>query len=318
MIEFAHDDFFTLKNRKKKNYLKTGICTKDNIIQHPNFPFDAMPGGGYARSIQMEIEYEEPMNRRNVEWASNVHIMPNELYHQKFRLKQVMDVSLLQDFMDECLNFFTLNAFPDEILWYETGYWSIKDCRNQFMGMGLNTLEHAIQNMNTSVITFCLANRDSVIIIHSNLKNGKSPVTDIDIYITNAFLPFTEVADIYRNGIKRLHKAINLKTEFILESALHFQYSLRCSFQLNVKAFVMMESYPVLIVIKNPVRNRRRLASLNFIIVPNMGGYSKNSTNPKRKFWLRVDQWRFEDTDIFEFFLIPWLNLFGANGMTAK
>ena len=311
MIDFVHDSFFTLANKETQDYIEIGSCTESNVILHPNFSFDPTPGGGYARNIEMEIIYEEPTKREHPKLDNNIQIMPNELYHQKFRTRQAIDPAFLRDFIEGCKDFFALNAFPDEILWYETGYWSIKDCRKQFMGIGVNALEQCHQTISADMVMFCLANRDSIVILHGSLnKNSKTPATDIDIYTTNAFLPFTEVADLYRSSIRKLRKVENLTTEFILESTIHSQYSPRCLFPLHPKAFVMMESYPVLAVIENPTRKSTQpLASLERIIGPVIGGFMEGgSANSKRRFWLRINQWKLDDITLFEFFFMPFQN----------
>ena len=301
MFNFIHDDFFTLSNKKRQNYMKVGICGKDNIIQHPNLPFDPTPGGGYARNIELEMLYEDPQRSNPIE------IIPNEMYHQKFRVKHALNPFFLLDFMQGCLEQFDTIAFHDEILWFDTGYWSIKDCKNQFMGMDINALKEAIEAVVSGTISYCLANRDSIVIIHGPFgENSKSAMTNIDIFATNAFLPFTEVADIYRSGVKKLVRAKSLKEELIAETALHFRYSFGYLFSLYPKAFVMMDSYPVLTIIKNPVKKKcaRTLMSLDLIIGSIRGGFRESDiANSRSKFWLGVDQWKLTDISIFDFSL---------------
>lgn len=308
MIDFFHDEFFTSSKQEKHDFVKTRFWGRDNVIQHPNFSFDPRTGAGYAQSIEMEIEYEEPTKLQRPVWGNNVPIMPNELYHQKLRTRRAVDIAFLRDFIEGCIDFFALNAFPDETLWYATGYWSIKGRRNQFMGIGIKTLERCNQAIDGDKIAFCLANRDSIVVIHGNLRKPKAFNSYIDIYATNAFLPFTEIVDIYRSGTRRLHDVESLKTEFVPESALHSNYSPKCLFPLHPSAFVMMESCPIFAATENPCkRSAPPLGSLSLVIGSIMGGFKEdNSVDPKRRFRLRVSQWKLDGVTIFEFFFIPF------------
>ena len=300
MIELAHDDFFTLTDKRKLNYLKISTQANSNIIQHPSFPFDPTPGGGYGRNLQMEVEYEEPAESQFPEWSNRFELMPNEIYHQKFRLGQLLDFAFVQNFMEGCLDAFASIAFPNEIFWYDTGYWSSRHRRDLFIGIGLDTLESAFETLDSDMFTCCLANRDSTAIIQGVLK--KNPVISIDIYVTNAFLPFTEVADVFRSSIRSLGADKSLKEEFILEATMHFRYSVNNLFTIRPKAFVMMESYPILAVIENPAgKVAEPLSSLDLIIGSALGAFDEDGSVSKENFRLRVDQWVFGDTNLFQF-----------------
>ena len=303
MIEFAHDDLFTLTDKRKLSCMKISTQAKCNIIQHPSFRFDPTPGGGYGRNLQMEIEYEEPAESQFPEWDNRFELMPNEIYHQKFRLGQLLDFAFIRNFMEGCLDAFASIAFPDEIFWYETGYWSSRHRRDLFIGIGLNTLESAFETIDSDMFTCCLANRDSTVIIHGVLK--KNPMISVDIYVTNAFLPFTEVADVFRSSIRTLGTGKSLKEEFIPEATMHSRYSVNSLFTIRPKAFVMMDSYPVLAVIENPaMKVAQPLSSLNLIMGSVLGGFVENDFVSKRNFRLRVDQWTFGDTSLFQFFFV--------------
>jgi hypothetical protein len=138
----------------------------------------------------------------------------------------------LRLFVKNCIKFFSLNAFADEILWFDTGYWCIENDQKQFMGIGLNSLEKAVKKTKSSRFMICLANRDSVVVIQSPISEGENKLdaTIVDAYSTNAYLPFAEVADIYRQGLKSTCDYKILKNEFILESSLHHGYAKKTSF----------------------------------------------------------------------------------------
>lgn len=296
----------------------------ERIVQHPYVPFDPTPGGGYARCIELERLYEEPRNLYYKEPNQGFQVMPNQLFHEKFRMHDNIELVFLQDFMNGCLNFFTLTALPDEILWHDTGYWSIRKGENQFMGMGLNSLDKAIEETKSDEILFCLSNRDSIIILHGTLKGkSSSSVTYIDAYSTNAFLPFAEVADIYRNGLKSIGNVENVKAEFILESALHSRFSQNRVFVPHVEALVMMNDIPVLATIRNPMRMKAcSITALDYILVATGGTDLKSRPTDFR---LIVDQWTFENGMVFQFYLrefekmkFSFLEAFGKISKTQK
>jgi hypothetical protein len=313
LIDFIHDDFFTLPNNRRRNYLKMGRCGKENVIQHPNFPFDPTPGGGYARYIELEMQYEEP------KYSKQVELNRNEIYHQRFQVERVVDYCFLQDFMQGCLDYFASFSLPDEILWFETGYWSVKDCKSQFAGMSIDALREIGEIVSRGALAYCLANRDSIIIVRGPFGAHPKPiVSNIDIYVTNAFLPFAEVADIYRNGIKKLGQARCLKEELIDETIIHSRYSSEHLLSLKPRAFVMMyvrrEAYPVLTIVQNPLKAKQPLASLDLLM--GLSGYGFDED--ERKFELRVDHWRLEETSVFEFFFTPSYNSLLSNSLLSE
>lgn len=304
MIEFTHDDFFTLLDGKKLNHMKISTHAKSIVILHPKFPFDPNPSGGYARNLEMEIQYEEPVRHQYTIWDNRFEIMPNEIYHQEFRLDQLLDFAFVQNFVEGCLEAYSSIAISDEMFWYDTGYWSSRCHDDQFIGIGINTLEKAFRTIESDMFICCLANRDSIVMIQgSPRENSKNPMTSVNTYVTNAFLPFTETADIFRSSIRMLGECRNLKEEFILETAIHSRYPLGDLFSVHPRAFVMMESYPVLAVIENPARQASQLlTSLDLMMGTISGGFTGNDLVSEKKFRLRVDEWALGNTNLFQFF----------------
>jgi hypothetical protein len=321
MIEFFHDDFFTLPDKMKQECIRVSKQIESIIIQHPYFPFDPTPSGGYARSVELEIEYEEPAKHEFHGFDSNVRIMPNEVYHQRFRKDGILDYAFVEDLVENCRDSFSLTAISDDILWHETGYWSILYADGQYAGIGLNALKSAFETTKGGKIAWCAANRDSIVTIQGDcIKNS---IIDVDMYTTNAFLPFTEIADVFRSGLSRIGCCNCVREDLILESAMHSKYSFGRQFSLQPRAFVMMESYPVLVCINNPAKQTPRvpqvLSKLDLLIGATMGGFVENNCSSNRRFSLRVENWILGDINLYQFYFVQemsYSNLLKAIGLT--
>ena len=306
MIEPLHDNFFTFPNKKKSQWIRISTKAKSDIVLHPNFSFDPTPGGGYAQDIELEFLYEDPARNDFPMWNNFPEVVPNQIFHQEFDIELPLDSSLVGSFVSYCLESFASIASPDETFWYETGYWTAKHRQDLFMGMGLTSLRHAFKQLE-GVFSCCLANRDSIVMIKGDPKNS---ATIIDLYITNAFLPFTEVADIFRESVRKLSKYKSLIEELILEATIHSRHSFENQFLIRPKAVVLQESYPVLAMIENPVKqNSQAFDSLEYIIGSTSGGLLDTDFAESKTFELRVDQWNLKDTNLFQFFFVRKGNL---------
>ena len=213
MLELIHKPYFCMPDGTTKSFFRMETAPEGElIVQHPYFHFDFEGLEVYRE--EYEIEY------RN-----------DELILDFIRLSE--EYSALED---------------DEVLWYHTGYWSIRDGTDLYIGSGEYAIQDTKSNLASGELAFCLDANDFCVLIKCNVKDSHQhgPVI-IDIYGSNLWRPFVEILDPFRKAITILAK----------------QYGVN---QLNIEQNAKIEAAPF------KFRGKRRII-VPFAIAPTWEGY---------------------------------------------
>jgi hypothetical protein len=181
MIERFHDDFFELESGEKAPFFEfPAPKSKKIIVQHSFIPFDPLGGG---------LDY-----------------LPRLIYNKTIQVVDYKgDVTFIDLFEKHAEQKACLKK--DYILWWWTGYWTILKNKQYFIGSGLDSLKNAIGGFGNGKASYCLSNRDSIIIINFEFNRGLIENGIIfDFFITNAYLPYVETINPFLIAIAEIGK----------------------------------------------------------------------------------------------------------------
>lgn len=180
MIKRFHEDFFALESGEKTPFFEfPAPKSKKIIVQHTYIPFDPLGGG---------LDY-----------------LPRLIYNKTIQVDYKGDVTFIEVFENHSEQKACLRV--DHILWYWTGYWTVLKNGKYFMGSGLVSLKNAIGDFDQGKASYCLSNRDSIIIINFEFNKGLIDKEIVfDFYLTNAFLPYVETINPFLIAIAEIGK----------------------------------------------------------------------------------------------------------------
>jgi hypothetical protein len=167
MIKRFHEDFFELESGEKAPFFKfPAPKSKKMIVQHCFIHFDPLGGG---------LDY-----------------LPRLIYNKTIQVDYKGNVTFIDIF--ENLAEQKACKKKDYTLWWWTGYWTVLRNKQYFIGSGLESLKNAIGGFGHGKASYCLSNRDSIIIINFEFNNGIIEKGGIvfDFLVTNAYLPYIE------------------------------------------------------------------------------------------------------------------------------
>jgi hypothetical protein len=162
-----HDSFFVMPNGSRSPYFK--LQTDQDrvvVIQDPYFGFD-------FESYQV-VKEEYSFRSTN----------------RKF----------ISDFIKGC----EVNArlVKDQVLWAFTGYWSVKNGNDLYIGLGVEALYSTLSEIHSGRLAFCLDNTDFCIFIKKDIED--SALLWIDIYASAVFRPWVEILEPFRRTIDQM------------------------------------------------------------------------------------------------------------------
>jgi hypothetical protein len=236
VIEGTYENYFYYPDGSTKSYfrMKT-LCTEEIVIQHPLPTFDPLS---------------------------------DQIYREEYILKYPNN-SLVPDFIR--LTEDNSNIGEDEILWYNTGYWSILDVDYQYIGCGESALLDTMENIQRGKLVFCLCSRDFIMFIKSVITEGQtSGKSSIDIFCANSWLPFVEVIDPFRKVLRIMGEAHLSGTEKMSYSSIRTRISLRNNKNIMIPCAIM------------PVGERiaREKKAIGLAVIPNdFGSFEMDSVN---------------------------------------
>ncbi len=180
MIKRFHEDFFERESGEKTPFFEfPAPKSKKIIVQHIYIPFDPLGGG---------LDY-----------------LPRLIYNKTIQVDYKGDVTFIEVFENHSEQKACLRV--DYILWYWTGYWTVLKNGKYFIGSGLVSLKNAIGDFDQGKASYCLTNRDSIIIINFEFNKGLIDKGIVfDFYITNAFLPYVETINPFLIAIAEIGK----------------------------------------------------------------------------------------------------------------
>jgi len=262
IIKPFYEEQFTLPTGDKVQFFETRSLHKEKAcIQYPRLPFDTLSKG---------------------EWEAG-------LYHQKFQFISDNRLSLLRKFIEKATHHAKLRE--NEVMWHDTGFWTIKKAKKAFMGIGLNSLENATRELKNGELYFCLANRDSIVSISSTFESGAVlRRTRIHMLVTNASLPFVTTIQPYRNAISDIGKNVILTEGHILESAILWKFY-GSELVLNPVASIEVPSGPIFVVVKNHLdqERKRKFCPLEHLVIFTPGGFLRHDFG--KKFYSYFENW---------------------------
>lgn len=280
-----HDDFFTLPNGETKPYFKMGEFRKRFIIQHPYFHFGSFvsPYVWVNRNTR-DFEYETPIYFQQFEFTTDSTLFDF--------------CGFLADVEKNC------HLKPDEVLWFETGFWSILSEETCYMGMGLERLKKTMDQATSAEFALCLSNNVSIVLINSKMNEDKKIM--LSIYASNDILPFAEVMEPFRTSIANYDNVCLLKSEMLLEEKIRRFWFAKRDISLDPVAFIMSKedpSHKMLPVLKNEFRRTKDpiISRIQFLTGTTSGGFIESDYYSKKQFQLYAEIWELEYVAIVDF-----------------
>jgi len=183
-----HQPFFVMPGGSRSPYFKLKTNEKRAvIIQDPYFQFD-------SESYQvLREEYSFHSDNRR----------------------------FIGDFIDSCERNSGLRE--DQVLWAFTGYWSVKDGSDLYVGLGVEALNLTLSHIHAGRLVFCLDNNDFCLFIKRNIKNDIPRLIEIDIYASTLFRPWVEILEPFRKTISemaenQIKKSVDIKATIVSKS----------------------------------------------------------------------------------------------------
>lgn len=183
MIKRIHEDFFELESGEKTPFFEFPAPKSTKIIvQHPYMFFDPLGGG---------LDY-----------------LPKLIYNKTIQVDYKGDITFIEVFENYSEQKACIKV--DRILWYWTGYWTVLKNGKYFIGSGLVSLKNAIGDFDQGKASYCLTNRDSIILLNFEFNNGLIEKGIVfDYFINNAFLPYVEIINPFIIAIAKIGKIHN-------------------------------------------------------------------------------------------------------------
>jgi len=181
-------------------------------------PFFVMPGG--SRSPYFKLKTNE---KRAVIIQDPYFQIDSESY-QVLREEYSFHSDnrrFIGDFIDSCERNSGLRE--DQVLWAFTGYWSVKDGSDLYVGLGVEALNLTLSHIHAGRLVFCLDNNDFCLFIKRNIKNDIPRLIEIDIYASTLFRPWVEILEPFRKTISemaenQIKKSVDIKATIVSKS----------------------------------------------------------------------------------------------------
>lgn len=280
-----HDDFFTLVNGETKPFFKVGDFSGHFIIQHPYFHFGStiFP---FMREYEGIKDYEDA----------------TPIYFQQFELTMDPTLFRFDDFLLDVEK--NCHLKPDQVLWYETGFWSIISNAKCYMGMGLERLKETLNNVKNAKFALCLSDNLSILLINSKVnEEGKILLS---IYASNDILPFVEVVEPFRQSIRNYNNVSLLRSQILSEEKIRRFWFANRKINVNPVAFIMDKSnpdYKRLPVIKNEFTRTRdpEISKIQFLTGTTSGGFIESDYFGGMQFLPYAEIWNLGSISVIEF-----------------
>jgi hypothetical protein len=174
-------------------------------------PIFVMPGGRRSPYFKLKTDEKRTVTIQDPYFQFNFEgyqVLKEEYsFHSDNR-------RFIGDFIDSCERNSGLSE--DQVLWAFTGYWSVKDGSDLYVGLGVEALSSTLSHIRAGRLVFCLDNNDSCLFIKRNIKNDISKLIEIDIYASTLHRPWVEILEPFRKTISemaesQIKKKVNTK-----------------------------------------------------------------------------------------------------------
>jgi len=237
MIEGTYENYFYYPDGSTKSYFRMKAPrSREIVIQHPLPAF-------YPAS--------------------------NQIYREEYTIEYPND-DLVTNFIKSAED--NSNIREDEILWRNTGYWSILDTDYQYIGCGESASLDTMKNIQRGKLVFCLCSRDFIIFIKSTIIGGQiNDKSTIDIFCANLYLPFVEILDPFRKMLEMMGEVHLNKEENVSSS------SIKTDPIILVNKKNIMVPYAVVPVRKRSAHEEK---AIGLVVIPNnFGTFPIDSVN---------------------------------------
>jgi hypothetical protein len=116
-----------------------------------------------------------------------------------------------------------------DYLWYDTGFWTIRDHLYDYHGCGIDTLSNTLQHIKRGKFVVSLSERSSIIFLKGSVLDGKTTdKMEINIYGSNYVLSIAEVFEPFRAAIRAMgctspYSRGWVEPRIIINQELHFK-----------------------------------------------------------------------------------------------
>jgi len=181
-------------------------------------PFFVMPGGSRSPYFKLKT------NEKKVVIMQDPYFRFDSESYQVLREEYSFNSDnrrFIGDFIDSCERNSGLGE--DQVLWAFTGYWSVKEGSDLYVGLGVEALNLTLSHIHAGRLVFCLDNNDFCLFIKRNIKNDISRLIEIDVYASTLFRPWVEILEPFRKTISemaesQIKKSVDTKATIVSKS----------------------------------------------------------------------------------------------------
>jgi len=278
MNMLMHDDFFTLADGHVKSFWKMGKFKGRFIILHPFLHFGSMP------HFPTEEQEEDA-----------------KIYFEKYEINARKDPFDIDEFMSGVEKGCYLKK--DEVLWYETGFWTAVLGSQFVMGAGTTRLQELLERTKLC-FAICLQSNISLTIINSDV-NDCHKIT-VSVYASNDISPYVEVLEPFRKEIDRHEGSRRVASKVLLEKEIRRFWKTDRKILLRPLASAMHledKDLKVLPIIRSPFRRVRDpiVNNLCYLTGITSGGFLDSDFEGKRRFLPYAEIWELSTASVVEF-----------------
>jgi hypothetical protein len=281
-----HDDFFTSLDGTIKPFWRIGKFNTSLIVQHLYFHFGSL--------LSPYVWAERRRQGNNSEDKTPIYLQQFEFFTEPSSFDLAGFVSMVEK---------SLHLKPGELLWYQTGFWSIKLKGLAYMGMGLDQLKTIVSETEDVEFALCLSNNTSIALFNSDRDKQRIVVS---VYVSNDILPFVEVIEPFRNAAANFENVHVIRSEMLWEEDIRRFWFGNRTIELTPVAFIMDKkgsSYKRHPVIKNEFKRTKdpAIRKIEFITGTTSGGFIESDYYGGRRFLLYAEIWDLEYASVVEF-----------------
>jgi hypothetical protein len=165
------------------------------IIQHPHFFFD---DGRYDVLPPLHKSDEDIFAYKDANDTGRI-------YEPRFRFEEYtmkhFDKGTLAEFIS--LSETNWKFGPNDILWFDTCYWSVDDQSNYYFGKGEFTLFDTIRKVSAASFALSIVSHPFIVIFGGEIQKGRVETNStITIVACNSLLPFADIFEPFRKSLK--------------------------------------------------------------------------------------------------------------------
>ncbi len=267
MIDSLHHHYFEYPDGKTSPsfVMKTSDYPKP-IVMHPYFHFD----------------FEK--------WAT---------YQEKYKIIEPVD-----EFIAEFITLSETNSGlrEEEILWYDTEYWTIKCNALTYIGSGIRSFDETRSTVPDGMVAFLLDSHDFVVLITSRISKGvlRGPMF-ADIYCSNVARPFVEILDPFRKAIRQASSSYSVEIERQCSIEMLLDNKTAENMVLVPHAITPMKNLWIgPVVISNNFSNQ-----IEYLYAHAHGGWLKNDFLTPVDCYLVTHTYKFDEAEVIEVGIRP-------------